>query len=484
MTNPTATPVPTTSPPPPATRWWGLVVIALAQLVVVLDTTIVTIALPTTQQDLGMSDASRQWVVTAYTLAFGGLLLLGGRIADLVGRKKTLLVGVAGFAAASALGGAAMNPGMLIGSRALQGLFAALLAPSTMSLLVTMFTDHRERAKAFGIFSAVLISGGAAGLILGGVFTQYLDWRWCLYVNVPIAVAAGVGAALVLPNVPGQSGARIDIAGAITGGGGMAALVFGFGQAAASGWTSGLVLGTLAAAVVLLALFIVLQSKVRHPLLPLKVVSARNRVGAFLSVALNFIGTFGMFLFVTYQLQTVMHYSPIQAGCAFLPLMVMSAVTATQIVARLLPKVPPRALISPGLLIAAGGMFLLTFLTPDSSYLAHILPAEILVGLGSGAVMSPSLNTATREVAPSDTGVISAFVSTSQQIGASIGTALLNTIAAGTTASYLAAHATAGQIEGNVYGYRTACGWAAGILVVAAVLAAVLINTRPQPQRH
>jgi predicted MFS family arabinose efflux permease len=258
--------------------------------------------------------------------------------------------------------------------------------------------------------------------------------------------------------------------------------VFGFGQAAGYGWTSGLVLGTLAAAAVLLTLFVVLQGKVREPLLPLKVVSARNRVGAFLSVALNFIGTFGMFLFVTYQLQTVMHYSPIQAGCAFLPLMVMSAITATQIVARLLPKVQPRVLIAPGLLIAAAGMFLLTFLTTDSSYVSHILPAEVLVGLGSGAIMSPSLNTATRDVAPSDTGVISAFVSTSQQIGASVGTALLNTIAAGTTASYLAAHVGVGQIEGNVYGYRVACAWAAGILVVAAVLAAVLINTRPQ--RH
>ncbi|MEV4313794.1 MFS transporter [Actinocrispum sp. NPDC049592] len=467
-------------PPKSASRWWSLGVIALAQLMVVLDTTIVTIALPTTQQALGMLDASRQWVVTAYTLAFGGLLLLGGRIADLAGRKRTLLAGVAGFAVASALGGAAANAGMLIGARALQGLFAAVLAPSTMSLLVTMFADQRERARAFGIFSAVLISGGAAGLILGGVFTQYLDWRWCLYVNVPIAITAGIGAVLVLPGIPGRPSGRIDIAGAVTGGGGMAALVFGFGQAAGHGWTSGLVLGTLAAAVVLLTLFVVLQHKVRQPLLPLKVVCTRNRVGAFLSVALNFIGTFGVFLFVTYQLQTVMHYSPVQAGCAFLPLMVMSAITATQIVARLLPKVRPRTLIAPGLLIAAVGMFLLTFLSTDSSYVAHILPAEVLVGLGSGAVMSPSLNTATRGVVPSDTGVISAFVSTSQQIGASIGTALLNTIAASTTASYLAVHVTAGQVEGNVYGYRVASAWAAGILVVAAVLAAVLINTRTQ----
>ncbi|WP_405774314.1 MFS transporter [Streptomyces sp. NBC_00859] len=462
-------------------RWWALIVIALAQLMIVLDTTIVTVALPSTQQSLGMSDASRQWVVSAYTLAFGGLLLFGGRIADLVGRKRTLLTGILGFALASIVGGAAANGGMLIGSRAAQGVFAAILAPSTMSLLVTTFTDQRERAKAFGIFSAVLISGGAVGLVVGGLFTEYLNWRWCLYVNVPIALVAAGGTVALLPPQPGQNSGRLDVGGVITGGGGLAALVFGFGKAAQDGWGSASVVGPLASAAVLLSAFVILQRRVRNPLLPLRLLKNGNRVGALLAVALNFVGTFGMFLFITYQLQSVMHYSPAKAGVAFLPLMAMSAVTATQIVARLLPKVQARLLVGPGLLVSACGMFLLSFLTVDSSYSTYILPAEILVGLGSGAVMSPCMNAATRGIDPGDAGVVSASISTSQQIGAAIGTALLNTIATGVTATYIEHHNATSQVEANVQGYREACTWAAGILVTAAILALTLIRTKPSP---
>ena len=426
-------------------RWLGLAVVALAQLMVVLDTTIVTIALPAVQTGLGMSDVDRQWTVTAYTLAFGGLLLLGGRIADRYGRKRTLIVGTLGFAVASVLGGVAGGAVMLVAARAAQGMFAAVLAPSTMSLLVTMFTDGRERAKAFGVFSAVLISGGALGLILGGVFTEYLSWRWCLYVNVPIAVVAAVGVALVVPNVPGRA-ARLDVRGAVIGGLGLAALVYGLGQSS---------LPALGLAVVLGAVFVVVQR-----LLPPRVLADRSRVGALVSVALNFVGTFGMFLLVTYQLQTILRYSPVQAGVAFLPLMLASALSATQIVARLLPRVRPVVLIAPGLLLAAVGMAVLAM--PETTYLGRILPAEILVGLGSGAIMLPSIMTATRDVDPADTGVVSALVSTCQQVGASVGTALLNAVAV----SYV----------DRLGGYRVACLWGVGVLVVAALLAVVLIR--------
>ncbi|WP_320784370.1 MFS transporter [Streptomyces sp. CRN 30] len=469
-------------------RWWGLVVIALAQLMVVLDATIVNIALPSAQEDLGMSDGNRQWVITAYTLAFGGLLLLGGRISDLVGRKLTFVVGLIGFAAASALGGAAGGPGMLFLARALQGVFAALLAPSALSLLTTTFTDPKERGKAFGIYGALAGSGSAIGFIVGGVLTEYLNWRWCLYVNIPIAVVAVLGALALLHDPRDRTGVRLDVPGAVLGCGGLVALVYGFSEAESRGWTDALVLALFAAAVVLLAAFVWWQTRAPVPLLPLHVVRDRNRAGCFLTMMLAVIGMFGLFLFMTYYLQVILGYSPVKTGLAFLPLTAAIIVGSTQISARLLQHAAPRALMVPGMVLAAGGMVILTQMTVDSAYATEILPALILMGLGMGLTFMPVFATATAGVAPRDSGVTSATVNTSQQVGGSIGTALLNTIATTSSTSYVAAHLTdpsrkaAVVREGIVHGYTVAIWVAAGVMALAGVVAGVMV-TAPAPKR-
>ncbi|MFB6849418.1 MFS transporter [Streptomyces sp. NPDC056373] len=465
-------------------RWWGLVVIALAQLMVVLDATIVNIALPSAQRDLGMSDGNRQWVITAYTLAFGGLLLLGGRVADLVGRKRTFVIGLVGFAAASALGGAATGAAMLFGARALQGVFAALLAPSALSLLTTTFTDPRERGKAFGIYGALAGSGAALGFIVGGLLTEYLGWRWCLYVNVPIAIAAVLGALALLHDRPGHAGARLDVPGVLLGCGGLVAIVYGFSEAESRGWTDPMVLSLFAAGIVLLAVFVWWQSRAPMPLLPLHIIRDRNRAGCFLTMALAVIGMFGLFLFMTYYLQAVLVYSPVKTGLAFLPLTAAIIIGSTQISARLLQRVPPRMLMVPGMLLAATGMVLLTQITTHSSYASEILPALLLLGLGMGLTFMPVFATATAGVAPHDSGVTSATVNTSQQVGGSIGTALLNTIATTSTATFVTAHLTNPSDrtrvvrEGVVHGYTVAIWWAAGIMLLAGLIAGLMVTTK------
>ncbi|MER5503811.1 MFS transporter [Streptomyces sp. NPDC002766] len=469
-------------------RWWGLVVIALAQLMVVLDATIVNIALPSAQRDLGMSDANRQWVITAYTLAFGGLLLLGGRIADLVGRKRTFIIGLIGFAGASALGGAATGSGMLFGARALQGAFAAVLAPSALSLLTTTFTDPKERGKAFGIYGALAGSGSAIGFIVGGLLTEYLNWRWCLYVNIPIAMVAVFGAFALLHDRPGRTGARLDVPGVLLGCGGLVAIVYGFSEAQPRGWGDPLVLTLFAVGAVLLAVFVWWQSRAPMPLLPLHIVKDRNRAGCFLTMGLATIGMFGLFLFMTYYLQVVLGYSPVKTGLGFLPLTAAIITGSTQISARLMNRVPPRMLMVPGMILAAGGMLLLTRMTVDSSYATEILPALILMGLGMGLTFMPVFATATAGVAPQDSGVTSATVNTSQQVGGSIGTALLNTIATSSSATYIAAHlhnpAQRALVakEGVVHGYTVAIWCAAGIMLLAGLVAGLMVSARAPRQ--
>ncbi|RPK58379.1 putative MFS-type transporter EfpA [Streptomyces sp. ADI96-02] len=471
-------------------RWWALTVIATAQLMVVLDATIVNIALPSAQRALGISNGNRQWVITAYTLAFGGLLLLGGRIADLVGRKRTFIIGLIGFAGASALGGASVGQEMIFLSRALQGVFAALLAPSALSLLTTTFPSGKDRAKAFGIFSAIAGGGSAIGLLLGGILTEWLSWRWCLYVNVPIALFAVIGAMLLLKDRAGTKGAHLDIPGVVLGSGGLVAIVYGFSRAEAIGWSSTEVLTVLSIGVVLLVAFTWWQTKSSAPLLPLHIVRERNRGGSMIVMALTTIGLFGAFLFLTYFLQTILGYSPLSAGLAFLPLSAGIIIASTQISARLLPLLPPRLLLVPGLLLSAVGMFTLTFLDTHSTYAGHILPGTILLGFGLGLTFLPIVSTATMGVPTKDSGVTSATVNTAQQVGGSIGTSLLNTIATTVTATYLTSHLAAAAREGvltpaeradivntgTVHGFTVAITWAAVILLAAAVIGAVMIN--------
>ncbi|MFD5566960.1 MFS transporter [Streptomyces cadmiisoli] len=473
-------------PAPDPARWKALVFIALAQLMVVLDATIVNIALPSAQQDLGISDGNRQWVVTAYALAFGGLLLFGGRVADLWGRKRAFLIGLVGFAAASALGGAASNEAMLFGARALQGVFGALLAPAALSLLAVMFTDAKERAKAFGIYGAIAGGGGAVGLILGGFLTEYLDWRWTFYVNIPFAVAAAVGAWTVIREPEGgRNRSSLDIPGVILSTLGLVALVYGFTRAESEGWSDAVTVGMFVGSAVLLAAFVFVEARVKAPLLPLRVITDRNRGGIYLSLGLAVIGMFGLFLFLTYYLQTVKGYTPVRTGFAFMPMIVGMIVGSTQIGTRLMTRVAPRLLMGPGFLVAAVGMGLLTQLEIDSSYAALLLPAMLLLGLGMGTAFMPAMSLATQGVEPRDSGVASAMVNTSQQVGGAIGTALLNTIAASATTSYITDHIrSAGtparqqavQLEGLVQGYSTAIWFAVGILLLAAVIAVTFIN--------
>ncbi|MER5864137.1 MFS transporter [Kitasatospora sp. NPDC002040] len=467
-------------------RWWALAVIAIAQLMIVLDATIVNIALPSAQKDLGISDGNRQWVITAYLLAFGGLLLLGGRIGDLFGRKRTFTVGLIGFALASAIGGFATDQSMLFAARALQGAFGAILAPAALSLLSNTFTDPKERATAFGIFGAIAGGGAAIGLIAGGLLTEYLDWRWCLFVNIPIALGAAVGAFYLLKHdhIGKDDRVKLDLPGAVLGCGGLLAIVYATSEAVTRGWSDWLVLGCLGLGVLLLVLFALVERRTPHALLPTHIIADRNRGGAALSVGLAVIGMYGLFLFLTYYLQAIKGYSPVMAGIAFLPMTAAIMLSATGIAARLMTRVPSRNLVVPGLLLAAAGMAWLTQMKVESSYSTMVLPAEILLGTGMGLVFMPTMSLATLGVSPHEVGAASATINTAQQVGGSFGTALLNTIAASVTATYLASRNAADQAvqaKGAVHGYAVATTVAMGILLVAAVIAFLMIDHKPEP---
>ncbi|MCU1557507.1 MAG: Puromycin resistance protein pur8 [Microbacteriaceae bacterium] len=465
-------------------RWWTLTTVALAQLMVVLDSTVVNIALPSAQTDLGFSNGERQWIVTAYSLAFGSLLLLGGRLSDLIGRKRTFIIGLIGFAGASALGGAASSFGMLVGARALQGAFGAMLAPTALAVLTTTFTIPKERARAFGVFGAIAGAGGAFGLLLGGFLTQDFDWRWNLYINVFIAIFAIVGAVLFVTSVE-RTGPRpkLDMPGTILVSGALFSLVYGFSNAETDGWGSALTWGFLTAAGVLLIAFVLWQRRATHPLLPLSIVLDRNRGAAFVSVLIAGAGMFGIFLFVTYYLQTSLHYTPIQTGLAFLP-MIGLLITAAQLSTNIfVPRFGPKIMVPFGMTLAAIGMVYLTHLDLNSSYAADVLPPLMIVGFGMGSIMPASMQTATLGVDRQFAGVASAMVNTSQQVGGSIGTALLNTLAATAAADYIAGHlppSATVAAEAAIRSYATAYWWGAGFFAFGAVLAALLFRRRGQ----
>lgn len=471
---------------PDPNRWRGLAFIAVAQLMVVLDASIVNVALPSAQQDLNISDGSRQWVITAYALAFGGLLLFGGRVADLWGRRRTFVAGLIGFAIASAAGGASVSESMLIGARALQGIFAALLAPAALSLLATTFTDGKERAKAFGIYGAMASGGAPVGMVLGGVLTEYLDWRWTLYVNVGFAVVALLGTMTLVrepPSARNRSG--LDVPGLLMATTGLVSLVYGFARAESEGWADAGTLGAFCAAAVLLVAFVVVESKVAYPLLPLRVPVNRNRGGVYLALCLSFTAIFGLFLFLTFYLQEVKALSPLWTGFAFLPIGICMVIGATQIGARLITRIRPRYLTSAGFLAATVGAVALTRMTSGSNYFSLLLPAMSLVGLGTGTAVMTSTALATSSVVSRDTGVASAMITTSQQVGGAAGTALLNTIAASATIAWSQSHDQQEQSLGQraftngaaVHGYTTACWWAAGFLCLAALIAFACISS-------
>ncbi|MHA3703758.1 MFS transporter [Jatrophihabitans sp. YIM 134969] len=459
-----------------ARRWLVLVVVAIAQLMVVLDATIVNIALPSAQKALGFADTDRQWIVTAYALAFGSLLLLGGKLGDLFGRKTTFIVGLVGFAVASALGGAAESFGVLVGARVLQGIFGALLAPAALATLATTFTDPRERSKAFGVFGAVAGGGSAVGLVLGGALTEWLSWRWCLYVNLVFAAVAVVGAVALLHNARGATRPKLDVPGTLLASAGLFLVVFGFSHAATDGWTDTVTLTAIVAGVVLLGAFVLVQRRVAHPLLPLRVLASRVRGTSYLAVGLSAIAIFAVFLFLTYYLQQVKDFSPIVTGLSFLPLTagIVTASTNANIV--LLPRFGPRPLVPTGMALGALGMFLLARLSPTSSYAGGVLPSLIVLGLGFGLIFAPAISSATYGVERQDAGVASAMVNTMQQVGGSVGTALLSTLAASSTVRFARTHTRSDeQVLAAVHGYTTAFLLSGSIFVVGAVLTALLL---------
>lgn len=454
-------------------RWWVLAVIAIAQLMVVLDSTVVNIALPTAQAALKFSNADRQWIVTGYALSFGSLVLLGGRVADLIGRKRVFITGLLGFATASAIGGASVNFTMLVSSRVLQGVFGAMLAPSALSLLTTTFRNPSERGKAFGIFGAIAGGGAAVGLLLGGFLTQYFSWRWSLYINLVFALVATFGAMLFLEHDQKRDHTRIDIPGTLAASSAVFSLVYGFSHAETSGWASPITIGFLVAGVALLSTFVLVESKVKHPLLPLRVITNRVRAASYTAVFLTAIGMFAIFLFLTYFMQLTLGFSPVKTGLAFMPMVAALVLSATLSTSVLLPKIGPKPLILTGSILAAIGLMLLTRISPTSSYAAVVLPGLLVLGLGMGSIFSPAINTATDKIDSHDAGVASALVNTSQQIGGSIGTSLLNTLAASTAAGFMRLHATKTATvlaEASVHSYITAFRWAALIFVISAFI--------------
>ena len=463
---------------PDPKRFWALAVIALAQLMIVLDASVVIVALPSAQRALHISVANRQWVMTAYTLAFGSLLLLGGRIADYLGRRRMFIVGLIGFAVASALGGLAQDSAMLFGARAIQGAFAALMAPAALSILTVTFTETHERARAFGVYGAIAGGGAAIGLVLGGLLTQFASWRWTLLINVPIALGAAVAASRVVRESRGISRrSGYDVPGAVSVTGGLFLLVLGFSTAQTQGWGAPLTLGLFAGAFVALVAFVVIELVSSHPLLPLRVVLDRNRGGAYLSSLLVGSAMLGTFLFLTYFFQTTLGYSALKTGFAFLPFSAGIVCGAT-LASRLLPNVGPRALMVTGLILGSLGLVWFTRLGVDSSYLLHVLPAEIIVSLGMGMTFVPMNSTALIGIDPRDAGVASALVNTTQQVGGSLGIALLNTVAATAAAGYVAGHLGSSGVlkSAAVHGYTTAFTVSAILLAFAAVVAAVLIR--------
>jgi EmrB/QacA subfamily drug resistance transporter len=463
-------------------RWLTLAVIGVAQLMVVLDLTVMNVALPSAQRALHFTTADRQWVVTAYTLAFGSLLLVGGRLADLFGRKTTFLVGLLGFAGVSAVGGASVNFAMLVAARACQGAFAALLVPSALSILTTTFTDSKDRARAFGVFGAIATAGGAIGLLIGGVLTEYISWRWTLYVNLVFASVAFVGGALLLERQAAPTKHRFDILGVLLSSTGMFSLVYGFGNAATHSWRNPSTWGFLVAGTALLALFAFWMGRAANPLLPPRVVLKRNRAGAYVAVFFASLCLFATFLFLTYYLQRTLNFSPVRTGLAFLPISASLAVAANLSTIVLMPRLGPRPLVTAGLAAGAGAFAWLAQLGPHTGYAQGLLGPLIVIGVGLGLVIAPSINTGTYGVPPQDAGVASATVTVGQQLGASIGTSLLNTIFASAVASYLVAHASAGRAASalaSAHGYDTAFWWTTAIAACGALVAGLLLRSGP-----
>jgi EmrB/QacA subfamily drug resistance transporter len=477
----------------------ALTIIAASQLMVVLDATIVNIALPQMQQALHFSTTSLSWVLNAYTLTFGGLLLLGGRAGDILGRRRVFVAGILVFTLASFLGGLATSSGWLLSARALQGIGAAVAAPTALSLIATNFAEGQARNRAFGVFSAVAVSGGAIGLIAGGMLTSWLSWRWVLFVNVPIGILLAVLAPLFIAESERQPG-RFDLGGALTSTAGMTALVYGFIRAAQEGWSAPGTIGSFLAAAVLLAVFVSIETRTRQPITPLHMFRDRNRAGSYAIMLALAAAMFGQFFFLTLFVQNVLGYSPLRAGLAFLPI-TGAIVLTSQFAARSLPRIGPKRLMTGGALLAVAGLAWLTQVSVTSGYLDGILGPMLLFGLGMGLLFVPLTVVAVSGVAPHEAGAASSLLNVTQQVGGSLGLSILVTVFG--TASRNEATNQVGQFLANAssqlraqfqqtgqlparyahqvlaHGISTAFQLAALFAVLALAVAMVVIRTSP-----
>jgi EmrB/QacA subfamily drug resistance transporter len=465
----------------------ALLVIATAQLMVVLDATIVNIALPHIRTALHFSSiADLSWVLNSYTLVFGGLLLLGGRSGDLFGRRRMFITGVLVFAVASLAGGFAWNREWLLAMRALQGVGGAIASPTALSLITTTFDEGPARNKAFGIYAAVSGAGAAIGLILGGLLTDYLSWRWVLFVNAPIGLALAIATPFVLAESPRGTG-RFAVVDAATSTLGMASLVYGFIHAAnpANGWGDPVTIASFVVAAVLLTVFVVMQSRSRQPLLPLRLFTNRSRVGAYSLMLILGAAVFAMFFFLTVFVQTVMGYSPIRAGLAFLPVS-FTIVVVAQVVSRLVSRIQPRYLLATGTVFGGLGLYNLHRLTPDASYVGQVLPSIVMIAIGMGAIFVPITLAAVSDVERQDTGIASAMLNVGQQVGGTLGLASLATIASHASISYKNSHlADAQQLGPKVFGQQVYTHGADAafltgsvFMVIGFVVAMLLISAR------
>ena len=452
--------------------WVVLVLICFAQFMVILDATIVNVALPSIQKDLNLTEGSLQWIVNAYTLVFGGFLLLGGRAGDLLGRKRLFLIGLVIFTGASLFDGLANSEGMLIGARSLQGLGAALISPAALSIIATTFKEGSERAKALGVWAAIAIGGSAVGLVLGGVLTQYFSWPWIFFVNVPVGMVTFALSSRLIPESRDEHVERnYDIAGAVTVTGGLMALVYAIVDAQQAGWGSVKTLGFFAIAAAMLVSFVVIELRAKAPLVRLSIFRIRSLLTANIAMFLAMSGMFAMFFFNTLYIQRVLGFGPLKAGVAFLPFsagIMVSAGLASQFA----PRIGVRPVAAVGFILSTAGLILLTQLPVHGSYLTNVLPSILLSSLGMGAVFMPLTLIATTGLEDADQGLASGLFNTSQQIGGALGLAILSTLATSKTPSV-------GSPTANlVTGFHWAFGAGAVAMVVALGVMVAMLRSR------
>jgi EmrB/QacA subfamily drug resistance transporter len=452
--------------------WVVLVLICFAQFMVILDATIVNVALPSIQKDLHLSEGNLQWIVNAYTLVFGGFLLLGGRMGDLLGRKRLFLIGLVIFTGASLFDGLASSEGMLIAARSLQGLGAALISPAALSIIATTFKEGAERAKALAVWAAIAIGGSAVGLVLGGVLTQYFSWPWIFFVNVPVGIVTFVLSFRLIPESRDEQVERnYDIAGAVTVTGGLMALVYAIVDAQQAGWGSAKTLGFFALAAALLVAFVLIELRTKAPLVRLSIFRIRSLLTANIAMFLAMSGMFAMFFFNTLYIQRVLGFGPLKAGVAFLPFSAGIMISAG-IASQFAPRLGVRPVAAAGFILSTAGLILLTQLPVHGSYLTNVLPSIALSSLGMGAVFMPLTLIATTGLEDADQGLASGLFNTSQQIGGALGLAVLSTLATSKTPSV-------GSPTANlVTGFHWAFGAGAVAMVVGLGVMVAMLRSR------